>query len=108
MSQQHFFLSDSYLFSFLISTLFCIGIYGVLFSRSNLLILFISLELMLVSVCLNFIYFFILKFQAGGLTIAILLLSTAATEMSIGLSLLVYSYRLKQSITFESLNSLKD
>ena len=63
---------------------------------------------MLVSVCLNFIFFFNLNYQTDGLAISIILLSTAATEMSIGLSLLVYSYRLKQSISFDKLNSLKE
>ena len=37
--------------------LFCLGLYGIILNRQNIIIILMSIELLLLSINLNFIYF---------------------------------------------------
>lgn len=108
-------LAEQYTFSLdlpdllnLSTLLFLFGIFGIIFIRTNLLMVFICLELMLIASSLNFLFVSFFYQQPEGLVICIFLLSMAATEMAVGLTLLVFLFRLQQSINFDKLNTLKN
>ena len=102
-------ISDS-LSSYLVisSALFSIGVFGVLMRR-NLVAMLISLELILNSVNINFIAFnkFCLVDKSLGQVFVIFVIALAAAEVSIGLSLILWLYRKKESINIEEVRELK-
>ena len=102
-------LSNS-LSSYLIvsSALFSLGVFGLLMRR-NLVAMLISLELILNSVNINFIAFnkFCLADKSLGQVFVIFVIAFAAAEVCIGLSLILWLYRKKESINIETANELK-
>ena len=93
----------------LVSTiLFSIGVAGLLFRR-NLVAILISLELILNSASINFLAFnkFCLLDKSVGQVFVIFIIALAAAEVSIGLSLILYLYRVKNSINIENADDLK-
>ena len=87
--------------------LFCFGLYGLISNTENLLFSLISMEILLLSISLNFIYFSIFLHDPQGQIIALLVLGIAASEAAVGLSLLLVASRLKNSIKTVTFNSLK-
>ena len=96
-------LSFVILFSIVLLT---IALAGVFVLRTNLIITLISLEVILFVVNLNFIIFSNVLDDALGQLYALLVLSVAASESSIGLALLVAFYRIRGLISVDYLNSL--
>ena len=78
--------------------LFFISILGIVLNRKNILITIMSLELMLLSVNLNFIVFSVYLNDAIGQVFIIFILTIAATESAVGLALLTAYYRLTNTI----------
>lgn len=89
--------------------LFCIGVFGLVLNRKNILIAIISIELLLLSVNLNFIIFSIYLDDIIGQLFVLFVLTIAATESGIGLSILTAFYKLRNSIEFKliKINNLK-
>ena len=94
-------------FVFFTVLVYCIGIYGLSTNLNNLLFSLISMELILLSVSLNFIYFSVLLHDPKGQLIALLLLGIAAAEAAVGLSLLIVSSQTKNRIYTVDFNTLK-
>ncbi|SFD04291.1 NADH-quinone oxidoreductase subunit NuoK [Pseudoalteromonas denitrificans] len=96
---------------FLSLSLFTIGIFGVL-ARRNLLFILISLELMLNAVVLLFIagsrYHPTSIANSDGQIMYILILTLAASEIAIGLSLVIHMYRQHHHLDIDKLNQLRD
>jgi NADH:ubiquinone oxidoreductase subunit K len=91
---------------FLAFLIFLIGLVGVLLNRKNLIIMLMSLELILLAI--NFILIlgsFILDDVIGQL-LAFFVLIIAASEVALGLALLVSYYRASKNISLSSLNLL--
>ena len=88
-------------------TLFLIGSVGLVLNRKNILITIMSIELMLLSVNLNFIIFSIYLDDVVGYLFVLFILTIAATESAIGLAILSIYYKLKQSIQMDKIKSLK-
>ena len=87
--------------------LFTLGVFGIFLNRKNVIIILMSIELILLSVNINFVAF---SAQLGDLTgqvFALLILTVAAAEAAIGLAILVIFYRNRGSIAVEDVNSLK-
>jgi len=87
--------------------LLALGFCGVFVLRSNLIITLISLEVVLFTVNLNFIVFSAFLDDLLGQIFALLVLSVAAAESSIGLALLVAMFRVRGIISIDYLNTLK-
>ena len=85
--------------------LFFIGVLGLVLNRKNILITIMSLELMLLAVNLNFIFFSIYLDDIIGQIFVLFILTIAATESSIGLALLTVYYKLKNTIQMEKIKS---
>jgi NADH-quinone oxidoreductase subunit K len=67
----------------------------------------LCIELMFFSIALNFIFFSLYTFNSLGQILALLIVTTAAAETSIGLSLLVIAYRLGNELDYCSLVNLR-
>lgn len=89
--------------------LFFIGVFGLVLNRKNILIALVSLELLLLSVNLNFIMFSVYLDDTMGQLFVLFVLTIAAAESGLGLAILVAFYKLRNSIEFKliKINNLK-
>lgn len=101
------FYLDLYNFLFFSFFLFFISLSGIFLNRRNLIILLMSIELMLLSINLNFIFFSVFLDDVLGQIFALIVLTIAAAESAIGLAILVVYYRLKGTIAIEQINLIK-
>ena len=86
--------------------LFSIGMLGVI-RRKNLLMLFFSTEIMLNAVNLGFVAVSKYIGDLSGQMFAFFIIAVAASEVAVGLGLLVLWYKRKQTIDLDSLQSMK-
>ena len=91
---------------FVAGTLFAIGLFGVLMRR-NLLIIYMSLEMMLQAANLTFVAFSRFNNHMEGQVFVFFVITVAAAEVSVGLALIVALYRLKQTTQVQDLTTLK-
>nr|YP_665697.1 NADH dehydrogenase subunit 4L [Mesostigma viride]AAL36736.1 NADH dehydrogenase subunit 4L [Mesostigma viride]ADU04596.1 NADH dehydrogenase subunit 4L [Mesostigma viride] len=88
-------------------TLFLIGVWGMFLNRKNLLIMLMCIELMLLGVNLNLLFFSLALDDLMGQIFALLVLTVAAAESAIGLAILVVYYRVRGTIAVEFINLMK-
>jgi NADH-quinone oxidoreductase subunit K len=86
--------------------LFCVGLLGVIVRR-NLLIIYMSLELMLNAASLALIAFSRYNNDLNGQVFVFFIITVAAAEVAVGLALIVALYRRKQTAHVEGLVTLK-
>lgn len=91
----------------LASVLFTIGVFGIFLNRKNVIVILMSIELMLLSVNINFVAFSAHLGDLAGQVFAMFILTVAAAEAAIGLAILVVFFRNKGSIAVEDIASLK-
>ena len=91
----------------LASLLFCISVAGIFLNRKNVIILLMCIELMLLSVNMNFIAFSHFLGDIHGQVFVFFILTVAAAESAIGLAILVVMFRNKDTINVDSLDSMK-
>lgn len=84
----------------MITTLFVflIGLFGIFFNKKNLLMVLIIMELLLLSINLNFAIFSIYLDDALGHIFIIFILTIAAAESATGLSLIIRLYFITNKI----------
>jgi len=87
--------------------LFAISIVGIFLNRRNMIILLMAIELMLLSVNMNFIAFSYYLGDAAGQIFVFFIMTVAAAEAAIGLAILVVLFRNLDSIDVEDLDRLK-
>jgi NADH-quinone oxidoreductase subunit K len=83
--------------------LFLIGVLGLVLNRKNILITIMSIELMLLSVNLNFAVFSSYLDDIVGQIFILFILTIAATESAIGLAILSVYYKLKNTIRLDKI-----
>lgn len=83
------------------SLLFSIGLTGVLLNRKNIVLVLISIEILTLASSLNYSIFSIYLDDIVGHIFVIFLLTIAAAESAIGLSLVISLFKLKDSINFK-------
>jgi len=88
-------------------TIFLIGIFGIVLNRKNVLLVIICVELILLAVNFTFLISSFYLDDVLGQIFAIFILVVAAAESSIGLAILITFYRLKGTISVNSINKLK-
>jgi NADH-quinone oxidoreductase subunit K len=86
--------------------LFALGLLGVL-TRRNLLVVYMSLELMLNSATLALVSFSRFNGSLDGQVMVFFIITVAAAEVAVGLALIVALYRKRQSAHVEDLTSMK-
>lgn len=87
--------------------LFAIGFFGVLL-RKNTLIIYISLELMLVAATLLLVAFSRYNGTLDGNVFVFFILTVAAAEVAVGLAIIVALFRKRVTIEVDELNALKN
>ena len=92
---------------FLGAILFTIGVLGIFLNKKNLIVILMSIELILLSVNINFVAFSSYSGDLSGQVFAMLTLTVAAAEAAIGLAILVVYFRNQGSIEVEKINILK-
>ena len=87
--------------------LFTIGMLGIFLNKKNIIIILMSIELILLSVNLNFVAFSHELGDLMGQIFALFVLTVAAAEAAIGLAILVVFFRNRGSIAVEDVNVMK-
>jgi NADH-quinone oxidoreductase subunit K len=97
---------------FVSGALFTIGFAGVLLRR-NIIIIFMSLELMLNAANLSLVAFSRFRIQPDGLpnyhaqVFVFFIITVAAAEVAVGLAIIVALFRARRTIHVEDITSLK-
>ena len=86
--------------------LFCLGLLGVI-TRRNLLVIYMSLELMLNAANLALVAFSRFNNNLNGQIMVFFIITVAAAEVAVGLALIVALYRQRQTTHVEDLTTLK-
>ncbi len=92
--------------------LFTIGFAGVLLRR-NIIIIFMSLELMLNAANLSLVAFSRFRINAAGLpdynaqVFVFFIITVAAAEVALGLAIIVALFRVRQTTHVEDISSMK-
>src|SRR6185437_12713984 len=87
--------------------LFTIGILGIFINRKNVIVILMSVELILLAVNINLVSFSAFLGDLVGQVFALIVLTVAAAEASIGLAILVVFFRNRGSIAVEDINLMK-
>src|SRR5712664_3328308 len=95
---EHYLMVSALLFSF--------GVLGVLVRR-NLLVIYMSLELMLNAANLALVAFSRFNNNLNGQVMVFFIITVAAAEVAVGLALIVALYRKRQTAHVEDLTSMK-
>ena len=86
--------------------LFALGLLGVI-TRRNLIVIYMSLELMLNAANLALVAFSRFNNRLDGQVLVFFIITVAAAEVAVGLALIVALYRKHQSAHVEDLTSMK-
>ena len=86
--------------------LFALGLLGVVMRR-NLLVIYMSLELMLNAANLALVSFSRFNDKLDGQVLVFFIITVAAAEVAVGLALIVALYRKRQSAHVEDLTTMK-
>ena len=89
------------------AVLFCISLAGIFLNRKNVIVLLMCIELLLLSVNINFIAFSRQMGDPAGQLFVFFILTVAAAEAAIGLAILVTLFRTRRTINVAEVDSLK-
>ncbi len=89
------------------ATLFTIGVFGLFLNRKNVIVMLMAVELILLAVNINFVAFSAFLGDTVGQIFTLFVLSVAAAESAIGLSILVTFFRNFGSIEVETGSEMK-
>jgi NADH-quinone oxidoreductase subunit K len=88
------------------AALFIIGVIGVMVRR-NIIIIFMSIELILNAVNINLVAFSAQLQNAVGQVFAIFVVAVAAAEAAVGLGIILAFYRNKETINIDEMNLMR-
>ena len=89
------------------AVLFALGAFGIFLNRKNVITILMSIELMLLSVNINFIAFSHFLGDLAGQVFEFFILTVAAAEAAIGLAILVVLFRTRETINVGDLDAMK-
>ena len=96
------------IFYIILSTIiFLIGLFGIISNRKNILLIIISIELMLLSINLNFITCSIFIDDLVGQIFSLFIVTVAAAESAIGLAIIVAHFHVFTSVSIEKIQTLR-
>jgi NADH-quinone oxidoreductase subunit K len=88
------------------AALFTIGVIGVLVRR-NIIIIFLSIELILNAVNINLVVFSNQLQNVVGQVFAVFVIAVAAAEAAVGLGIILAFYRNKETVNVDEMNLMK-
>ena len=89
------------------AALFVIGIFGIFLNRKNVIVILMSIELILLSVNINFVAFSAFLNDLAGQVFTLFVLTVASAEAAIGLAILLCFFRNRGTIDVEDVNVMK-
>tara|TARA_B100000524_G_scaffold113647_1_gene55375 strand:+ start:128 stop:430 length:303 start_codon:yes stop_codon:yes gene_type:complete len=98
---------DIFFYLFLSSVIFSIGLLGIFINKKNVITILMSIELMLLSVNINFIGFSFHLNDLTGQIFSLFILVVAAAEAAVGLAILTIFFKKSGSISVEKINKMK-
>ena len=99
-------MSSAFLFA-LSTTVFFIGIFGILLNRRNLILMLMAIELILLAVNFNLIVFSRILGDSVGQIIVFFIMTVAAVESAIGLAILILLFKKLKSVAISDVGKLK-
>nr|AET13188.1 NADH dehydrogenase subunit 4L [Carybdea xaymacana] len=87
--------------------LFLIATLGIIINRLNLILILMSLEIMLLSICILLIWVSSFYGVVSGYLFTLIVLTVAACESAIGLTMMISYYRITGHISIKLLNLLR-
>ncbi|MGE3770752.1 MAG: NADH-quinone oxidoreductase subunit NuoK [Bdellovibrionales bacterium] len=94
-------------FLVLSSLLFTLGVVGIFLNRKNVILILMCVELILLSVNINFVAFSAFMGDLVGQVFTMVVLTVAAAEAAIGLAILVVYFRNRHSIAVDDANVMR-
>ncbi|MSP33451.1 MAG: NADH-quinone oxidoreductase subunit NuoK [Rickettsiales bacterium] len=94
-------------FTTLALLLFVIGLSGIFINRKNIISLLMSIELMLLSVNINFVAFSAFLQDLNGQVFSMFVLTVAGAEAAIGLAILIIYFHNRKNAEVNSISSMK-
>ena len=88
------------------AALFIIGVAGVLMRR-NIIIIFMSIELILNAVNINLVALSSQSQNLVGQVFAVFVIAVAAAEAAVGLGIILAFYRNKETVNIDEMNLMK-
>jgi NADH-quinone oxidoreductase subunit K len=88
------------------AALFFIGVIGVMVRR-NIIVIFMSIELMLNAVNINLVAFSSQLQNAVGQVFAIFVICVAAAEVAVGLGIILAFYRNKETVNVDEMSLMR-
>ena len=88
------------------AALFIIGVIGVLVRR-NIIIVFMSIELILNAVNINLVAYSNQLQNAIGQVFAVFVIAVAAAEAAVGLGIILAFYRNKETVNIDEMNVMR-
>jgi NADH-quinone oxidoreductase subunit K len=88
------------------AALFMIGVIGVVVRR-NIIVIFMSIELILNAVNINLIAFSNQLHNATGQVFAVFVIAVAAAEAAVGLGIILAFYRNKETVNIDEMNLMR-
>ncbi|TLS68206.1 NADH-quinone oxidoreductase subunit NuoK [Mariprofundus erugo] len=89
------------------AALFSLGVIGLFLNRKNVINILMCIELMLLAVNINMVAFSHYLNDLAGQIFVFFVLTVAASEVAVGLAILVAFYRTRRSVGTEDINSLQ-
>ena len=86
---------------------FTIGVFGIFLNRKNVIVILMSIELILLSVNINFITFSAKLGDLAGQVFTLFVFTVAAAEAAIGLAILVIYFRNRKTIAVDDINQMR-
>ena len=95
-----------YWYMMLSAAVFCIGVYGFL-ARRNVIIMFISIELMLNAVNINLVAISHYMEDLTGQILSFFVITVAAAEAAIGLAIIIALFRNKETVHVDEMKEMQ-
>ena len=95
-----------YWYMMLSAAVFCIGVYGFV-ARRNVIIMFISIELMLNAVNINLVAISHYMEDLAGQILSFFVITVAAAEAAIGLAIIIALFRNKETVHVDEMKEMQ-
>jgi NADH-quinone oxidoreductase subunit K len=88
------------------AALFMIGVFGVM-TRRNIIVIFLSIELILNAVNINLMAFSLQWDNSAGQVFTMFVIAVAVAEAAVGLGIIFAFYRNKETINIDEMNLMR-
>lgn len=87
--------------------LFVVGLIGVFLNRKNIILILMCLELLLLSININFVAFGHFYGELSGQIFTFFIITIAAAELAIGLAIVTLFYRHHKTVDVDAASELR-